>query len=47
MHAVVKPGICRICTAYCQILVHIEDDKITKVVGDKNNAYFKGYTCPK
>jgi anaerobic selenocysteine-containing dehydrogenase len=27
--------------------VHIEDDKITKVVGDKNNAYFKGYTCPK
>lgn len=47
MSASVKPGICRICTAYCQILVHIEDDKVAKVTGDKNNSYFKGYTCPK
>jgi anaerobic selenocysteine-containing dehydrogenase len=27
--------------------VHVEDDKVAKVVGDKNNIYFQGYTCPK
>lgn len=44
----IKNGICRICPAYCQILAHIDDNGVvTKVTGDKDDPYFKGYTCPK
>ncbi|MBB3047580.1 anaerobic selenocysteine-containing dehydrogenase [Litorivivens lipolytica] len=40
-------AICRICPAYCQIIAHVEDGKLTKVTGDKDDPYFQGYTCPK
>ncbi len=40
-------AICRVCPAYCQIIAHVDDGKLTKVTGDKNDPYFKGYTCPK
>lgn len=42
-----EPTICRICPAYCGVLAHVEDGKLSKVTGDKNDPYFKGYTCPK
>jgi anaerobic selenocysteine-containing dehydrogenase len=40
-------AICRVCPAYCQIIAHVDAGKLTKVTGDKNDPYFKGYTCPK
>lgn len=43
----IHSGICRICPAYCQILAHVDDGKLVKVTGDKNDPYYKGYTCPK
>jgi anaerobic selenocysteine-containing dehydrogenase len=42
-----KPGICRLCPAYCQIVAEVEDGVVVKVTGDKDNEFFKGYTCPK
>ena len=41
---------CRNCTAYCPILVTVEDGRATKVVGDRDTsayAAYEGYTCPK
>jgi anaerobic selenocysteine-containing dehydrogenase len=43
----IQSGICRVCPAYCQILAHVNDGKLVKVTGDKDDPYFKGYTCPK
>lgn len=43
----IHQAICRICPAYCQILAHVDDGKLVKVTGDKDDPYFKGYTCPK
>ena len=40
-------SICRFCHAGCAILVDIEDGKPTRVVGDKANPIYHGYTCPK
>jgi anaerobic selenocysteine-containing dehydrogenase len=40
-------AICRVCPAYCQIIAHVDAGKLTKVTGDKDDPYFKGYTCPK
>ena len=41
------PSICRFCHASCAILVDIEDGKPSRVVGDKENPIYHGYTCPK
>ena len=43
----IHAGICRVCPAYCQIKVHVESGRAVKVTGDKDDPYFKGYTCPK
>jgi anaerobic selenocysteine-containing dehydrogenase len=43
----VKPSICRFCHALCPILVEMEDGKAVKVVGDKDNPLYHGYTCIK
>jgi len=43
----IHSAICRVCPAYCQILAHVDNGKLTKVTGDKDDPYFKGYTCPK
>ncbi len=45
--AEIHSGICRVCPAYCQILAHVEEGKLVKVTGDKNDPYYHGYTCPK
>src|ERR1700686_3149358 len=41
------PSMCRNCTAYCPIVVTVEDGKAVKVVGDREAPAFEGYTCPK
>lgn len=42
------PSICRSCTAFCPILVTIDDDgRAVKVAGDPAAIHYQGYTCPK
>jgi anaerobic selenocysteine-containing dehydrogenase len=38
---------CRFCHASCAMLVDVEDDKVTAVCGDPDNALYHGYTCVK
>jgi anaerobic selenocysteine-containing dehydrogenase len=38
---------CRYCHANCPILVDVEDGRAVRVVGDKENPIYHGYTCPK
>jgi anaerobic selenocysteine-containing dehydrogenase len=40
-------SICRFCHAACAILVDVEDGRPVRVVGDKENPIYHGYTCPK
>lgn len=35
------------CPNYCPILVDIEDGRVTRVIGDKDNPLYRGYTCEK
>jgi anaerobic selenocysteine-containing dehydrogenase len=41
------PSFCRNCTAYCPILVTIENGRAVKVIGDPHAPAYGGYTCPK
>jgi anaerobic selenocysteine-containing dehydrogenase len=41
------PSFCRKCTAYCPILVTVENGRAIKVVGDRDAPAYDGYTCPK
>ena len=38
---------CRICQASCGVLVEVEDDRVLKITGDRENALSGGFTCPK
>jgi anaerobic selenocysteine-containing dehydrogenase len=38
---------CRGCHGVCQVLVHIEGDRIVKVKGDPDSPTSRGYLCPK
>lgn len=38
---------CNLCEAICGIAVDLEDDKITKISGDKDDPFSKGHICPK
>jgi anaerobic selenocysteine-containing dehydrogenase len=38
---------CRICTATCGILVHVDDDRVVRVTGDPDHPLSHGYTCSK
>lgn len=40
-------SMCKVCPAYCPIEVTIENQRAVKVVGDRSNPLYKGYTCPK
>jgi len=43
----VKPGICRICTAHCPVVVTTDDGRPIQVKGDPNGTPYEGYICPK
>jgi anaerobic selenocysteine-containing dehydrogenase len=38
---------CRICQASCGVLVDVEDGRVVRVAGDRDNALSGGFTCPK
>lgn len=38
---------CRICQGMCGLVATIEDDRVTKVRGDRNNAMTRGFACAK
>lgn len=38
---------CRGCHGVCQVLVHIQDDRVVKVTGDPESPISRGYICPK
>jgi anaerobic selenocysteine-containing dehydrogenase len=38
---------CRLCTAFCGILVDVAGDEVIRVRGDPNHPLSRGYTCPK
>ena len=38
---------CRICHGVCQVLVHLDGDRVVKVTGDPDSPTSRGYLCPK
>lgn len=38
---------CRMCHGVCQVLVHMEGDRVVKVAGDPDSPTSRGYICPK
>ena len=38
---------CRMCHGVCQVLVHMEGDRVVKVTGDPESPISRGYICPK
>jgi anaerobic selenocysteine-containing dehydrogenase len=38
---------CRGCHGVCQVLVHLEGDRVVKVTGDPESPTSRGYLCPK
>lgn len=38
---------CRLCASSCEVLLDIEDGRITRVLGDASHPISHGYTCPK
>ena len=43
----IRKSICRFCHASCAIEVEIENGKPVKVIGDKNNPIYHGFSCIK
>ncbi len=41
------PSICRFCHANCGILVDVEDGRPVRVVGDRENPAYRGFSCAK
>ncbi len=35
------------CHGVCQVLVHMEDDRVVKITGDRESPTSRGYICPK
>ncbi len=42
-----RPSTCRICSAYCPVLVTLDHGKVMRVEGNRNAPLYDGYTCPK
>ena len=40
-------AICRFCHSFCGVRVTVENGRATKVIGDKHNPLYFGYTCVK
>jgi anaerobic selenocysteine-containing dehydrogenase len=38
---------CRLCSAFCGILIDVEGDQVLRVRGDPDHPLSRGYTCPK
>jgi anaerobic selenocysteine-containing dehydrogenase len=44
--AIVKSA-CRMCHGVCQVNVHLRNNKVIKISGDKSSPTSRGYICPK
>jgi anaerobic selenocysteine-containing dehydrogenase len=40
-------SICRFCHAFCALKVDVEDGRVVRVIGDKDNPMYHGYSCVK
>ena len=38
---------CRICQASCGVLAEVEDNRIVRIIGDRDNPMSRGFACPK
>lgn len=38
---------CRMCHGVCQVLVHLDGDRVVKITGDPDSPTSQGYLCPK
>ncbi len=38
---------CRMCHGVCQVLVHLEGDRVVRITGDPDSPTSRGYICPK
>lgn len=38
---------CNLCEAMCGLEIRVEDGKVTKIEGDKNDPFSRGHICPK
>jgi len=38
---------CRMCHGVCQVLVHLEGERVVKITGDPDSPTSRGYLCPK
>ncbi len=38
---------CNLCEAICGIAIDLEDNKIIRIIGDKDDPFSKGHICPK
>jgi anaerobic selenocysteine-containing dehydrogenase len=47
MGATTVPTFCRNCSAFCPVVVTIEDGRAVKVIGDPASDVYEGYLCPK
>lgn len=43
----VRTSYCRICSGLCGILVTVEDGRVARIQGDRDNPLSSGFTCPK
>ncbi|MEJ8567890.1 molybdopterin-containing oxidoreductase family protein [Elongatibacter sediminis] len=42
-----RHAICRFCHAMCAVKLTLEDGRVTRIIGDKDNPVYHGYTCIK
>ncbi len=40
-------SLCRFCHAHCSVKVEVEDGRVAKVIGDKDDPLYAGFTCAK
>lgn len=43
----VQPSTCRLCSAYCPVMVTLDNGKVTRVDGNHEAPLYDGFTCPK
>ena len=43
----VKPSTCRVCSAYCPVMVTLDEGKVVRVDGNPDAPLYGGFTCPK
>src|ERR1700761_3760420 len=43
----VKPSTCRVCSAYCPVMVTLRDGGVVRVDGNPDAPLYGGFTCPK